>query len=193
MWHVHTGRLLASFRGHSKEICDIDFEVIPAETANELRWKSPKPEAIKDFTITKNADTKLNIKGVAHADSAIKCNQTNCYQARFVSNETAFISNKICIKNSLIACFVSLPLHLPLSFSPNNDGVNDNFVILGEENKLISLTIYDQKGKIIAVITKLSESWNGENYASGVYPYRLKAKNVGNKEVELLGKILLLR
>lgn len=24
MWHVHTGRLLATFRGHSKEICDID-------------------------------------------------------------------------------------------------------------------------------------------------------------------------
>ncbi|CAF0763655.1 unnamed protein product [Rotaria sordida] len=25
MWHVHTGRLLATFRGHSKEICDIDI------------------------------------------------------------------------------------------------------------------------------------------------------------------------
>ena len=25
MWHVHTGRLMASFRGHSKEICDIDI------------------------------------------------------------------------------------------------------------------------------------------------------------------------
>jgi len=25
MWHVKTGRLLASFRGHSKEICDIDI------------------------------------------------------------------------------------------------------------------------------------------------------------------------
>ncbi|CAF0813240.1 unnamed protein product [Adineta ricciae] len=24
MWHVHTGRLMATFRGHSKEICDID-------------------------------------------------------------------------------------------------------------------------------------------------------------------------
>src|SRR5579871_6530190 len=25
MWHVHTGRLFATFRGHSKEICDIDI------------------------------------------------------------------------------------------------------------------------------------------------------------------------
>ena len=177
----------------SKEICDIDFEVIPIETANELRWKTPKPDIIKGFEVTKNASIKISTKGTFYADTTIKCNQQHCYQIRFTSNETAFITNKICIQNSLIPCFVSVPLYLPLAFSPNNDGINDDFRILGEEKNLISLTIYDNRGKIITMITNFGESWNGENYASGVYPYRLKARNVGNKEVESLGKIMLVR
>ena len=37
----------------SKELCDIDFEVNLTETSNELKWKQPQPEVIKDFTLFK--------------------------------------------------------------------------------------------------------------------------------------------
>lgn len=176
----------------SKEICDIDFEVIPTEIANELRWKQPKPEIIKDFRLTKN-DTQLWPKDFIFVDSLIKCNQTNCYQIRFTSNETLFVSDKICVKNSLIKCFVSIPLYVPLAFSPNNDGINDVFKVFGEEDNFINLTIFDQKGQQIVIISNFNESWNGENYLSGIYPYKLKAKNTGKEEIELLGKVVLLR
>lgn len=177
----------------SKEICDIDFEVIPTETANELRWQKPRPDTIKDFTILKNNDTKLTAQSTIYADTAIKCNQQNCYQIEFTSNETAFISEKICIKNSQIPCFTSIPIYIPLAFSPNNDGINDSFSVFGEDDKFVSLSIYDQKGKLIITLAKLGESWNGENFQTGIYPYRLKAKNQRNSEIELIGKVMLIR
>ncbi len=177
----------------SKEICDIDFEVIPTENSNELKWKQPKPDVIKDFVLLKNNDQKLATKGVIHADTAVKCNQQNCYQISFRSNESLFISEKICVQNSLIKCFVSVPVYLPLAFSPNNDGINDTFHIEGEQENFISLSIFDHLGKLITTITNPNDSWNGENHLSGIYPYKLKVKDVKNNEIELLGKVLLLR
>ena len=177
----------------SKELCDIDFEVNTTETSNELKWKQPKPDVIKDFVLLKNNDQKLSTKGVAYADTTIKCNQQNCYQISFRSNESLFISEKICIQNSLIKCFVSIPVYLPLAFSPNNDGINDTFHIEGEQENFISLSIFDHLGKLITIITNPTDSWNGENYLSGIYPYKLKAKDVKNNEMEVLGRVLLLR
>ncbi len=177
----------------SKEICDIDFELIPTETANELKWKQPKPEVIKDFVLLKNTENKLANSGNSYSDASIICNQQNCYQISFRSNESLFISEKICLQNSLIKCFVNLPLYLPLAFSPNNDGINDSFEVFGEKDKFISLSIFERSGKRIKLITNPNEVWDGENYISGIYPYILKAKNITNNEVEVFGKVLLLR
>jgi gliding motility-associated-like protein len=177
----------------SKEICDIDFEVIPTENSNELKWKQPKPDVIKDFILLKNNDQKLSTKGVTYADTAIKCNQQNCYQISFRSNESLFISEKICVQNSLFKCFVSVSIYLPLAFSPNNDGINDTFHIEGEHDRFISLSIFDHLGKLITIITNPNDSWNGENFLSGIYPYKLKVKDIKNTEVDILGKVLLLR
>jgi gliding motility-associated-like protein len=177
----------------SKELCDIDFEVTPTETSNELRWKQPKPEIIKDFTLTKNTNIKLPTQSIVYADTAIRCGQQNCYQISFRSNESMFISDKICVQNSLIKCFVSVPVYLPLAFSPNNDGINDTFLAKGELDKFMSLTIYDHFGKIITVITNPNDGWDGKDYLSGIYPYKLKVKDIRNNEIELTGKVLLLR
>ena len=177
----------------SKEVCDIDFEVIPTETANVLTWKQPKPEAIKDFVLLKNTDNKIALKDQSYTDTDIVCKQQNCYQLRFTSNESLFISEKNCLQNSLINCYVNVPVYLPLAFSPNDDGINDAFGMEGEQKNFVSLSIYDHLGKLIAFITNPNDSWNGETYLSGIYPYKLRAKDASNKEVEVLGKVLLLR
>ena len=80
-----------------------------------------------------------------------------------------------------------------MAFSPNNDGINDFFTVFGEDDKFVSLSIYDQKGKLITILNNLKESWNGENFQIGIYPYRLKAKNQENNEIELMGKVMLVR
>ena len=64
-----------------------------------------------------------------------------------------FISEKICVQNSLIKCFVSVPVYLPLAFSPNNDGVNDTFHIEGEQDRFISLSILIPLLIVIAFFT----------------------------------------
>ena len=80
-----------------------------------------------------------------------------------------------------------------MAFSPNNDGINDFFTVFGEDEKFVSLSIYDQKGKLITILNNLKESWNGENFQIGIYPYRLKAKNQENNEIELMGKVMLVK
>jgi len=177
----------------SKEICDIDFEAVSTEKSNELRWKKPRPETIRDMIILKNNDIKLLAQSTNYIDTDIKCNQQNCYQITFTSNETAFISEKICVKNSLLPCYTSIPIYIPMAFSPNNDGINDSFTVFGEAEKFISLSIYDQKGKLITTLMNLKESWNGENFQIGIYPYRLKAKNQENNEIEIMGKVMLVK
>lgn len=42
-------------------------------------------------------------------------------------------------------------------------------------------------------LTSLRDSWDGDNFQIGIYPYRLKVKNQGNREVELIGKVMLMR
>ncbi len=176
----------------SKELCDIDFEVNPTETANELTWKQPKPDVIKDFVLLKNNAQKLSTSGFTYTDTTIKCKQQNCYKISFRSNESLF-SSEVCPQNSLIKCFFSVAVYLPLAFSPNNDGINDTFEIEGEQDKFISLSIYDHSGKLISIITNPKDSWNGQGYLSGIYAYKLKVKDVSNNEVEILGKVVLLR
>lgn len=177
----------------SKEICDIDFEVTPTENSNDLRWQEAKPAVIKDFMVLKNESIQLPYGELRYSDTTIKCNQENCYQIKFTSNETAFISNKICLKNTLKPCLSSIFIFIPLAFSPNNDGINDTFSIFGDDEKLISFSIYDQKGKLITTFTSIKDTWNGENYLSGTYPYRLITKSQGNEKNEIIGKITLLR
>jgi len=50
----------------------------------------------------------------------------------------------------------------PRFFTPNGDGINDTWNIIGgEELNIVSLFIFDKFGKLITQITPGSEGWNG--------------------------------
>ncbi|MFB0939205.1 MAG: T9SS type B sorting domain-containing protein, partial [Urechidicola sp.] len=61
--------------------------------------------------------------------------------------------------------FITIEYHLfyiPQFFTPNNDGVNDTFIIKGIENyTTYEVSIYNRFGKILKRAVNTSFSWNG--------------------------------
>lgn len=68
----------------------------------------------------------------------------------------------------------SMPVHLsiPNLFTPNNDGVNDFFVIEGLENYASPrLVIRDKNNKVVYQNNAYKNTWGGEDCPEGVYSY----------------------
>ena len=68
----------------------------------------------------------------------------------------------------------SLPVHLsiPNLFTPNNDGVNDFFVIEGlEQYSSPKLVVRDKNNRIVYQSDAYKNTWGGDNCPEGVYSY----------------------
>ena len=85
-------------------------------------------------------------------------------------------------------------LDLPNVFTPNNDGLNENFSpILMERVETFTMKIIDRTGKVIFQTKNKENWWNGGNYPVGVYFWHLKVEGVNGKNQELRGWVQLLR
>jgi len=89
----------------------------------------------------------------------------------------------------------SLPAHLsiPNIFTPNNDGVNDFFVIEGLENYTAQhLVIRDKNNRVVYQSDSYRNNWGGENCPDGVYSYEFSFAYNGI-ENQASGKVRILR
>ena len=88
-------------------------------------------------------------------------------------------------------------IYIPTAFSPNNDGVNDIFLVRGAEIHNFNLDIYDRLGKLVFSSTDQSEAWsgdiNGKKGNSAVYIYILNYKDIEGKSHYLKGNLSLIR
>ncbi|RFS15907.1 gliding motility-associated C-terminal domain-containing protein [Emticicia sp. C21] len=178
----------------SKEVCDINFQLTPTAEGNELTWLKPATESIKDFILTKNNSTPISVSSSSYTDKEIVCKEENCYQIRFTSNGSSFISERLCVKNNVVPCETGdNPIHVPTAFSPNGDGINDKLFLFGDLERFISLKIYNRRGHVVKSINFPFEAWSGDDQPAGLYEYLLKFKNINNKEVILQGTIMLIK
>ena len=78
-------------------------------------------------------------------------------------------------------------LYVPNAFTPNNDGINDEFHIgLSCLVESFSVEIFNRWGNIIFSSDDFGFSWHGrvganENVPAGVYPYIIKYKTLNGK------------
>ncbi|WP_337043309.1 gliding motility-associated C-terminal domain-containing protein [Emticicia sp. 17c] len=177
----------------SKEICDVNFQFEANAGGNLLTWLKPAPEIIRNTTLIKNTSLKIPVRDIFYNDEDISCNQENCYQLQFMSNESLFTSQSICAKNGLIPCEHEIEVYVPSVFSPNGDGINDKLMLSGQAEKFISLKIMDRREYVVAMLYSLNDTWDGANQQPGVYFYVLTVKNNNNKEKTLQGSITLFR
>jgi gliding motility-associated-like protein len=64
-------------------------------------------------------------------------------------------------------------LFIPNVFTPNNDGFNDTFEVLGTNGTPWSLTVYNRWGKKVADYPQYANDWRAHGLENGVYYYVL--------------------
>lgn len=89
-------------------------------------------------------------------------------------------------------------LYIPTAFSPNNDGVNDLFVVRSAcKVDSFELLIFNRMGQCVFESSHASKSWNGWcgqfEAPIGLYLYLLRYKRQDGKAIEEQGRLRLIR
>lgn len=124
--------------------------------------------------------------------------------AENVSISVRAIANNACQNSSASAVITDSsdnPLgnevFIPNTFTPNNDGNNDFFLVYGNTIRNINMRIYNQWGQAIFQSQQVTNGWNGtykgQNQPTGVYVYSVELTfNDGSSTVKK-GTITLIR
>ena len=115
--------------------------------------------------LTEQYDTVFEDQSFLQADKLEKC-------YRVVAKNTQFSS----YSNSVCVPYVPL-VFVPTAFSPNGDGVNDQFGIMSFGVKTYQMEIYDRWGGLITTLGT-SEKWEAKDAMMGVYIWKLKYTDV---------------
>lgn len=91
----------------------------------------------------------------------------------------------------------SASVFAPNAFSPNGDGVNDEFVIGITNLKKYRIQIYNRYGDQVFFATSIFDNWKGTfkngDLPTGVYYYVILGTNLKNDSVRYSGSVTLLR
>jgi gliding motility-associated-like protein len=133
--------------------------------------------------------------------------QTQSYTDTAVYTVILYASNGICSDSTSIQIFV-LPfpdaiIEVPNVFTPNADGLNDNWWIKAQFASSMSVQIFNRWGNLMKEIDGLYDPldnntyWNGQvegtDATDGVYFYKFVIKDLNNKEYTGHGNITLVR
>lgn len=86
---------------------------------------------------------------------------------------------------------------LPDAFTPNGDGLNDEFAAKGIYGDRFSMTIYDRWGQVIYATSDKTKGWDGtadgQSLAAGQYVYRIDIQDLTGLKTVRTGTVLLIR
>lgn len=83
--------------------------------------------------------------------------------------------------DTVVVAYFDCPSTIPTVFTPNNDGINDLFVI---DNIAIipwELEVYNRWGKRVYFHPRYDNTWNGSGLDTGTYYYQLSNESVSRK------------
>ena len=152
---------------------------IPMKISNNDTLRITNQERIASVVFTKNGKT-LDVDTIQYDDGSVafkhKFSQSGIYDIGMEIKDTTglihYISKTISVENAI---------EVPNVFSPDDDGINDIFVVKSSGSQKITLEIYTRNGDLIHQKTGSVVYWDGRlasgNYANqGIYYYILKSK-----------------
>lgn len=85
--------------------------------------------------------------------------------------------------------------YFPTAFSPNGDGINDEFFPIGIDliNMNFQLLIYDRWGNIVYESMNIDYKWNGENCKNGIYIWIFRYQDTDGKIHNDKGQVTLIK
>lgn len=105
-----------------------------------------------------------------------------------VSNGTCVDTSKICLDIQLEFTF-----YVPNSFSPNGDGINDEFYGKGENINSFQMWIYDRWGNSLFYCDDINKHWDGtlagKVVQQDVYVYVIDLLDFKNNEHKYIGSV----
>ncbi len=154
-------------------------------------------------TVVLEGNKALLFKALPNAFIDFNTWESNQHAPAGLASNTA-VRFSIQTPDTIIAHFTPQPftVYVPNSFSPNGDGINDVFQVIGNaiDIEVFNLVIFDRWGQVVFQSNDLRAVWTGEfnkgEYFVGnsSYQYTLKVKSVFDIEPRLLsGSILLTR
>jgi gliding motility-associated-like protein len=106
-------------------------------------------------------------------------------------------SNPYTSYSNIINVQQELQLFIPSAFTPNNDGLNDEFEVKGKFYNNFSITIYNRLGNVLYQSDNAASGWNGrfqgEPVAAGVYTYTISVQTASGQLIQKTGTVTLLR
>ncbi len=145
--------------------------------SNKWEWYILNPDTL--FSRLQNPDQKFNSDG-------------------FYDIKLKVYSGNSCVDSNtktLLLTGINNSLYLPTAFSPNGDGLNDKFEVLGNLNCIekFHMDIFNRWGEKVYETDSLSKLWDGKTYSGkeapeGVYIYIFKSK-----DIDIPGNVKLVR
>ncbi|MDR1653145.1 MAG: gliding motility-associated C-terminal domain-containing protein [Prevotellaceae bacterium] len=169
-----------------------------------------------DNPIFLEGSAPLDIHFIANPSAAVTHNQWNVFKENqffFVRNEADFnysfseygrykvalvSSNEQCsYSDSVVVDISESILEAPNVFTPNGDGVNDEFRVAYRSLRSFQMAVYNRWGNKIYTSNDPQHGWNGNignrEAAAGPYFYYIKAEGTDGKKYVKKGDINLIR
>ncbi len=90
-----------------------------------------------------------------------------------------------------------LEIYFPNAFTPNRDGNNDVFEVIGQGIDFLELHIFDAWGRLITTLHSSQDVWDGtqqgKDAPEGVYSYKVEAASILGQKMQRGGTITLIR
>jgi gliding motility-associated-like protein len=105
-----------------------------------------------------------------------------------------------CTDNAFFTVVSPPQIYIPNTFTPNNDGINDVFAVVGSSVMEFELNIFNRWGEVVFSTNDITKVWMGDFKGTGqhfvpdgVYSYVAKIKGFNSDAFEKVGNITLTR
>jgi len=117
---------------------------------------------------------------------------SGCYKVEVLNEYNCRAYDEVCVEVT-----TNYNIYIPNVFTPNDDGVNDVFIVYGTGLNKFEMTIFDRWGEKLFVSTDQLTGWTGMYKGvlskNDVYPYTVKYQSLDGKTHTKTGHVTLLK
>lgn len=169
-------------------------------------YPTPYVSAGADQYITFGTETQLNgVASITDSTYWTSIDTLSCYTCLdpmvFPNQTTQYVLHTVdvhgCENVDTVTVYLDGTLYVPNAFSPNGDGYNDYFVIMGEEIVKYRLRIFDRWGLQLYTTDQMNQFWDGnyrgERVQIDTYVWKIEYEDSWGRIGSLIGHVNVIR